>query len=232
MISCLNNLSAEEIKSLLNYLQGYLTEQRQDRIKEILKNRTRHINVVLEDLYQPHNASAVMRSADAFGVQDIHIIENRNTFISERRISAGSEKWLTLYRYRGENSSQLCIEKLKSEGYLIAATTPRDVAVDIRELDVNQKISLIFGTELTGLTDIAMDLADVKVRIPMYGFTESYNISVSAALSLYELSTRMREERSDWKLSNDEILRIETEWTIKSVRAGKHLAEKFLSQNE
>lgn len=231
MIRCLNNLSIEEVKSLLKYLQAFLTIQRQEKISQILNNRTRCLNVVLEDLYQPHNASAVMRSADAFGVQDIHIIENRNTFTSERKISAGSDKWLTLERYKGENSTEQCINQLKSSGYLIAATTPQANSIDIRELDVSQNISLLFGTELTGLTEVAMELADVRVKIPMYGFTESYNLSVSAALSLYELSTRLRSERSDWNLKEEEMLRLETDWTIKSVRAGVQLTKKYLDQS-
>jgi tRNA (guanosine-2'-O-)-methyltransferase len=170
-----------------------------------------------------------MRSADAFGVQDIHIIENRNTFTSEKKISVGSEKWLTLYKYKGQNSTEQCIRQLKSDGFLVAATTPQANSVDIRDLSVEQNISLLFGTELTGLTDTAMDLADVRVNIPMYGFTESYNISVSTALGLYELSTRLRKERSDWNLKVEERLRLETDWTIKSVRAGKQLAEKYMS---
>ena len=183
----------ESKKQLRDFLFGFISENKKSLFETIIKNRTRHITVVLEDIYQPHNASAVLRSADLFGVQDIHIIENRNQYEVNPDVALGSSKWLTLNKYNNqEQNTVACFENLRKNGYRIVATTPHKEDVMLDELPLNQKTAVVFGTELEGLSDIALENADAFVKIPMYGFTESFNISVSAALTLFNLTERLR----------------------------------------
>ena len=219
-------------KELIRYLKNFVTENRWKTIERVLDQRTRQVCVVLEDIYQPHNASAVLRSCDCFGVQDIHVIENRHEFSPSSSVTIGADQWVTLHSYNrtGVNNTARCFEKLRQEGYAIIATTPHEQDVTLPEIPVNRKTALLFGAELTGLSDYALDHADGFVRIPMFGFSESYNISVSAALCLYELTLRIRDENIDWQLSENEKTELRIEWLKKSIRAGDELEQKFLSE--
>jgi tRNA (guanosine-2'-O-)-methyltransferase len=180
-----NLKSQNQEAELINYLSSFISETRRAKFDEVLKYRTRHFTLVLEDLYQPHNASAVLRSCDIFGIQDIHIIENKNAYTVNKDIAMGSPKWLNLYKYRKEeNNSLTCINNLKQKGYRVIATSPNEQVTTIDELPIDKPLALFFGTELTGISETVMEHADEFVKIPMYGFTESFNISVSAALCM------------------------------------------------
>lgn len=219
-------------KALIDHLQQFITDNRWQRINEVLNQRTRFLSVVLEDLYQPHNASAVLRSCDCFGVQDVHIIENENSFNPSQGVTIGSDQWLSLHKYKeggGQNTKQ-CYQQLREKGYRLIATTPHEDDVTIDEVPLDQKTALIFGSELTGLSDFALKEADGYARIPMAGFSESFNISVSAALCLYELSTRLRKGESGWMLSEEEKTDLRLEWIRKSVRAADKIEERWRGQ--
>ncbi|MGZ6540211.1 MAG: TrmH family RNA methyltransferase, partial [Bacteroidia bacterium] len=165
-------------KDFIDYLSQFVSETRRAKFDTVLNYRTRHITVVLEDLYQPHNASAVLRSCDIFGIQDIHIIENKNAYTVNKDIALGAPKWLNLYKYRKEENNSLdCIKKLKEQGYRIVATTPHEKDCNLEDLSVDKPLALFFGTELTGISHTVREHADEYVKIPMYGFTESFNIS-------------------------------------------------------
>ncbi|MGB1450612.1 MAG: TrmH family RNA methyltransferase, partial [Marinirhabdus sp.] len=166
---------------LLNYLKTYLTERRTKLFQEVLAQRTRHITVVTEDVYQMHNTSAVMRSCDVFGIQDLHVVEARNGKRIDKEIAMGAQKWVNLYRY---GSIESCMAKLKGDGYQIVATTPHAHDRTLERFEVGKKSAVFFGREDTGLSESVMNAADVTLKIPMYGFTESLNISVSAAIVL------------------------------------------------
>lgn len=214
---------------LYAYLANHLTDERKALFEEVVKQRTRHITVILEDLFQPHNASAVMRSCDCFGVQDIHIIENRNKFAPNKEIAMGSSKWVTLHQYNNEeNNTVSCINSLKEKGYKIIATTPHTNDCNIEDLDLSQPIALMFGSEKPGLTPLAMEHADAFAKIPMFGFTESFNISVSAALCLHSATTRMRKDQTiQWQLSSQEQTLLKTEWAKKTLKSSKQLIHRF-----
>ncbi|MGL5083264.1 MAG: TrmH family RNA methyltransferase [Microcoleaceae cyanobacterium] len=211
----------------IEYLSQFVEEVRRDRIKTVLEQRTRQITVVLEDLYQSQNVSACLRSCDCFGVQDVHIIENRNLFDLNREISVGSDRWLTLYRYSQPkiNNTQVCIDRLKSLGYQIVATTPHEQKMTLEQLSMTPKSALMFGTELTGLSEFAQSQADCLVWIPMFGFSESLNISVSVALCLYELTKRLRESAIQWALSEPEKQNIQLSWLRQSIQGGELLSQ-------
>ena len=224
-------MDKETTESLITYLREFIIDERWETLNRVLKDRTRHICVVLEDIYQSHNASAVLRSCDCFGIQDVHVIENDNSFSLSKGVTIGADRWLTLKKYRESNSNtsntRACFEKLHEDGYRIIATTPHENDTTIDELPVDEKTALVFGAELEGLSGQAMDMADGYVKIPIYGFSESYNISVSAALCLYELSTRLRKSPVEWQLLDDEKAVLLLSWLEKSIRASDKLKAKF-----
>ena len=214
---------------LIKYLEGFVTKKRSKLFDTILLNRTRYATVVLEDIYQSHNASAVLRSCDCFGTQDIQIIENRNLYELSNEVTMGSDKWLSLYKYNKEGNNTLnTIKTLKKSGYRIVATTPHSQDVPLQDFDINAgKFALLFGTELNGLSDLAMDQADEFLKIPMYGFTESFNISVSAALILNTLVQKLHESTLSWKLSKKEQDALKLEWLRKTIKSVELIEDKY-----
>jgi len=215
-------------KALTDYLDGFVSERRKGRLLEVLGERTNHLTVVLEDVYQSHNFSAVLRSADIFGIQNIHFIENRNKYKISEDVSMGSTQWLTLNRYQKfENNTRECITQLKNKGYRIVATSLNERSVTLDQLKVDKPIALIFGTELTGISEDVQDMADEFVYLPMFGFTESFNISVCAALCMHELSTKIRAQVPDYKLTESEKKEIYLEWLKVSVKKHELMIKEF-----
>lgn len=210
---------------------NYITDHKKTLIEEVLRHRTRFITVVLEDIYQPHNASATVRTCDCFGVQDLYIIENRNAYEVNPDVVLGASKWVNIVRYNQEQNNtntERCYKVLKERKYRLVATSPRLDCPSIHELDLEEKTALIFGTELTGLSEYAMDHADQWVRIPMYGFTESFNISVSVAICLSVVMEKLFSSNMDWKLSEPEKEEIRLSWYKKIVRRWEALEKEFL----
>jgi tRNA (guanosine-2'-O-)-methyltransferase len=196
----------------LDFLNQFITEDRVAIQNEVLAERTRHITAVIEDIYQPHNASAVIRTCDCFGIQDLHIIENRNKYKVNPKVALGSGQWVNIIKYKEEaNNSLSCITQLKSKGYKIVATTPH-AEKSIYDLELNEPIALVFGNEKEGISELIKDNADALVKIPMYGFTESFNISVSAALCMSLLIEKLRKTNIKWQLSEKEKLTLSVDW--------------------
>jgi len=215
--------------NLIDFLSELVTEERLDTFMKVLNNRTRYITVVLEDLFQSHNASAVLRSCDCFGIQDVHMIENKFSYSLNRDVSLGSAQWLSLFRYnKKENNTLDAIKELKKQGYRIVATTPHTNDTVLEDLDLNRgKIALLFGSELPGLSDIAMENADEFVKINMRGFTESFNISVSAAICLYELTKKLRTSSIEWGLSDEEEKKLLLEWLRISIKDSDNIIKLY-----
>lgn len=215
-------------KALTEYLEGFVSERRRGRLHEVLEERTNHMTLVLEDVYQSHNFSAVLRSADIFGIQNIHFIENRNKYKISEDVSMGSTQWLSLNRYQKfENNTRACLTDLKDKGYKIVATSLHKNSVSLEDLNVSQPFAMVFGTELTGITQDVEDMADEFVKLPMYGFTESFNISVCAALCMYNLSTKIRKEVPDYHLSALEKEDLYIEWLKASIRKNDLIIKEF-----
>lgn len=215
----------------MEYLAGYLTNNRLELFDRVLVNRTRYLTVVLEDIYQPQNASAVLRTCDCFGIQDVHIIENRNEFEVNREVSLGSSKWLTLNKYSDQShNSLLAIQHLKSEGYRIVATTPHTNDQNLHEFDISKgKVALVFGSELPGVSETVLKEADEFLKIPMYGFTESFNISVSAAIILHHLTLKMQNSKSiNWQLTPYEKDQIKLDWIRRTIKHSELIEKRFL----
>ena len=219
-------------EELLRYLSSYITPGRYELFNRVIKDRTRHITVVMEDIYQSQNASAVLRSCDCFGIQDVHIIENRNEFRLDTEVSLGASKWLTLHKYNTEkNNSLTAIRNLKNKGYRIVATTPHKNDQLIPEFDVTKgKTALVFGSELPGISDIIMKEADEFLKIPMHGFTESFNISVSAAVVLHFLTHNLRNSKISWGLTDEEKRDVLIQWIKNTIKRSDLIEERFLKE--
>ncbi len=218
-------------KELLEYLSGFMSENKMELFDKIIPERTKHVTVALEDIYQPQNASAVLRTCDVFGIQDVHIIENENEYNINLRVVHGASKWIDLYKYNEkENNTLDCINKLKSEGYKVYGTTPHTDDCLIQDIPLDNKVALMFGTEMTGLSDIAMKNVDGFVKIPMYGFTESLNISVSASICLYELKKRLKASDIDWQLPEEEQIKQLILWSKKVIKDGTLIEKQYLDK--
>ena len=219
-------------KKLIAYLSGYPTEHKVEVMQKVLQERTRRVTVVLEDIFQPHNMSAAIRSSECFGVQDVHIIEQRHRFAPNINVSKGASNWVTMHRYNvsDANNTALCFEALRKDGYTIVATSPHPTkSYELSKLPLDKKIALVFGTEEIGISDYVKDNADACVTIPMFGFTESFNISVSVALCLYDVVTRIRASDLPWQLSEEEKLDIYLDWLRELVRGSDLLEKRFLA---
>ncbi|MFT5250090.1 MAG: tRNA (guanosine-2'-O-)-methyltransferase [bacterium] len=212
---------------LLEHLLSFLTERRKSLFKEVISKRTRHFTVVTEDVYQMHNTSAVMRSCDVFGIQELHVVEERISKEIDREIALGAQKWVNIHRH---HSTKECIDNLRENGYQIIATTPHNNSTELKDFDISKKSAFFFGKEKEGLSDVVLDAADGYLKIPMYGFTESLNISVSAAVILQSVVTRLKDSDIDWKLSEDEKKEIILHWTKMTIKSVDQIVERFYKE--
>ncbi len=193
----------------LSYLDTLISDNKRELIRKVLEYRTNYVTVMLENITQPHNASAVMRTCDIFGIQNLHVVDAHKTFHPQGPIAKGANKWVSTNQY---SSSKKCIDQLKKQGYSIVATVPHERGYTLSELPINTKMALCFGTEISGLSDELIELADAFVTIPMFGFTESFNISVSAAICLYDVMARLHASDIKWKLSEQEKTALKLDW--------------------
>jgi len=211
----------------LSYLETFVTEERKNRFDEVLENRTRFITVATEDVFQMHNASAVIRSCDIFGIQQVHLIEERFGKRLDKNIAMGAEQWVDTYTY---TQSQTCIDKLREEGYTIVATTPMHDSVSLPDFKLEHPVALFFGTEKEGLSDTVLDAADCRLRIPMYGFTKSLNISVSAAIILHHLTGQLHRSEFPWRLTEEQKILIRWDWVMKSINQVDEILEYYYKE--
>ncbi len=217
---------------LLNHLSSFVSPQRLELFDRIIENRTNYITIALEDIYQPQNASAVLRTCDCFGIQNVHIIENRNEFEVDKEVALGSSKWLTLHKHKRKKDNSLnTIKTLKKQGYRIVATSPHLRDQELQDFDITKKkTALVFGSELPGISDVVLQEADEYLKIPMFGFTESFNISVSAAIILHHLTLMLRSSSINWQLSEDEKINLKIQWLRNSVRSSKMIEKRFFEE--
>ena len=215
-------------KLVLDEFYKIITENKKEMFDRIAAERTKHLTVVLENVYQEHNASAVLRSCDCFGIQELHVIEKDNQYKVQRDIALGAGRWVDMYNYNlGTEVAKDCISKLKSKGYQIVATSPH-AEETIYELDLSKPTALVFGTERRGISKEAEELSDKLIKIPMYGFTESFNISVSVALSLSILRNRLENSLYKWKLTENEQIDLKIKWCKKILNGGEALEKHFI----
>ncbi len=215
---------------LIEHMSECVTEKRLALFKQVLVERTRYITLLLEEIYQSQNASAVLRTCDCTGIQDVHIVEERNEYEINRDVALGADQWLSLNYYNeGKNNIYRAIETLKDKGYRIVATSPHKDGVSPEHFDLQKgKAALMFGTELNGLSEGALELADEYIQIPMAGFTESYNISVSAAITLYTLRKRLEVSSLKWKICEEEQSELLLNWLRGTIKMSDQIENKFI----
>ncbi|MDB4297189.1 RNA methyltransferase [Flavobacteriaceae bacterium] len=214
------------------YLEEFVTDNRKNLFKKVLAERTKHFTVVLEDLYQKHNWSAVARSCDIFGIQDVYAIENKYHAHISNQVGKGSQQWIDLKRYKEkEHNTQDCIDDLRADGYQIIATTPHNESTFVSDFDVSKKSAFVFGVEKEGVSDLVMDQADGYLKIPMVGFTESLNVSVAAAITLQNTTDRLKASDTPWQLSQEEKDDIYLRWLESSIGSIKLIKERYYQEN-
>ncbi|WP_027067321.1 MULTISPECIES: TrmH family RNA methyltransferase [Maribacter] len=213
---------------LLAYLEEIISEKRKERFTEILNERTDYITVAVEDVFQMHNTSAVVRSCESFGVQTAHLIEGKYGQRLDEEIAMGAQKWVDIKRYK---DSKAVIDSLRRQGYRIVATSPHADSSLLQNFEINSKTALFFGTENKGLSDYVLENADSHLKIPMVGFTESLNISVSAAIILQHLTTKLKASDIDWRLTEEEKLERRLDWTKKSIKSIDDILERYYTYN-
>jgi tRNA (guanosine-2'-O-)-methyltransferase len=217
-------------KEVLEEFYKIITPNKQEMFDRIAAQRTKHITVVLENVFQEHNASAVLRSCDCFGIQELHVIEKDNQYKVQRDIALGAGRWVDMYNFdKGSEVTKDCLTKLKSKGYKIVATSPHTEKT-INDIDLSQPMAFVFGTERRGISDEVVELSDELVKIPMYGFTESFNISVSVALVLNTIRTRLEESDLNWRLSQEDLIDLKIKWCKKILNGGEALEKHFIQK--
>ncbi|MCD7962490.1 MAG: RNA methyltransferase [Rikenellaceae bacterium] len=217
-----------ELTRKIEYLSSFMTEERFEVLKNILNERTNYITVGLESIFHPQNASAVIRSCEAFGIQNIHATETLTKFSPNVNIVRGTDKWIDIHRYRGDDATTELVSKLKGEGYRIVSTSPHIDDKTPEDFDVTAgKFALFFGTEHAGISKELREQSDEFIKIPMYGFVESLNISVCAAILLYNLSRRVRQEVSDWGLDENIKPELLSRWMMYSVKDSENIMKRF-----
>jgi tRNA (guanosine-2'-O-)-methyltransferase len=216
--------------ALTAHLERFLSPERIARLGEVLENRTRYITLVLEDIYKSQNASATIRTCDALGIQDVHIIENHSPFSLDGRVTMGSCQWATLKRYResGADNTAACFAALRDQGYRIIATAPGPASCSLDGIGLESRCAFVFGNEEQGLSASAIDGADACLSLPMYGFTQSYNISVSVGIVLMHMAGRLRSSGIDWQLSEEEKAALRLAWYRTVVRSDDIIEKQFL----
>jgi tRNA (guanosine-2'-O-)-methyltransferase len=218
----------EDTKTLhyLNYLESFITPNRRDTFLRILSQRSRHFTVAIQDIFQLHNTSAVLRTCEVFGVQELNVIEEKLGKTIDKEIALGAQKWVDVNRFA---ATKACIAALKQKGYRIIATTPHEDSCYLDDFDIAEPFALFFGTEIDGLTDEVIKNADGFIKIPMLGFTESLNISSSAAIIIQHLSSKMRKSGINWQLNENEMLEKRIDWAEKSIRNIDFVKSRYIA---
>lgn len=226
-------LSRQE-QLLLEHFAQYISGHKKSVLEKVLNERTRQVTVVLEDIFQSQNASAAVRTCECMGIQDIHIIENTTRYEVNKYVLKGSYKWENLIRYKrkGINNTEACFAALKERGYTLYATDPAEDNMSVYDVDpCSGKVAFIFGNELEGLSPYALANADHRVRIPMYGFTESLNISASVAICLSSAIAKLKMGQEKFGLSVEEKDQLRLAWYRKMVKRSEIIEKEFLRTN-
>lgn len=219
-------------EKVLEAFYDIITPSKVEMFDRIAADRTNHITVVLENTQKDHNASAVLRTCDCFGIQNLHAIEKNTNYTIQREIARGAGNWVDLHTYaEGENLTRNSLLQIKDQGYRLVAATPH-TDMEFNRIPIDKPIALVFGTERQGISKEAMEIADATAKIPMYGFTESFNVSVSVALILNMLRDRLEKETFQWKLTQKEQVLQKIKWCTKIIREGeqveKEIRKRFL----
>lgn len=218
---------------LWNDISIFLTDERNELFERLLEHRTRHIVIGVEDVFHEHNSGALIRSAECFGIQDVHVMEDENKFKVQRGMAMGSENWVSIKSHKGADGISSCVDDLKAKGYTIVAATPHEKDVILDDYIPTEKTAFFFGSEKSGVSPLVLGKADIHLRIPIYGATESFNVSVSSALILQNMRSKLNEmDRNVWELSVEEKVALKVEWGLRTLKKPEILVNDFFQRNE
>ncbi len=215
------------LQETFDYLKQFLTDERLSKIEHFSQESSDFVLPVMEDVYQFRNAAAIVRSVEACGFHHVVALEEENVFNPNLKVTKGAETWVKVEKMPNNLDS---LKEIKNRGYKILAVSPENNATMLPDYKVKEPIALVFGTELEGVSDEILDFADETLAIPMYGFTKSFNVSVAAAICMYELKQKLMKSGIDYKLSEEKLLEMKIRWTVNSIRSGEELLERFLNR--
>ncbi len=225
------DLDIEKKKKYYQMLCQIISSERRALIEKIVDKRTDYFVPVIENIHKSQNASAVLRTCDCLGLQEVRIIENNNKFTVTDDISLGANKWLNIKKYSSfEDNTKQCFDDLKKQGYKIIATMPNKNDIALQEVDIKQKAAIVFGSEVDGISKQAIDNADYFMTIPMYGFTESFNISVCAAISLHYLTDKLRQSNETWQLDINKRYDTLILWALQSITSKDKIEKELMKR--
>lgn len=213
---------AENPEIVIEALSPFVTPKRKEKIEHALSYRTDRVSVVLDNLHDPHNAAAILRTCDAYGVSTVHILESRNPFHTTRKVTQGAHLWLSLHRY---TTVETCIGSLRDQGFHLVALDHRgsDDLEHLEQLARTRSLALCFGNEHEGVSPELLRASDSMIRIPMHGFVTCLNVSVSAAVVLSRLLSR-----GQGTLSEEERMRLRARWYMRCVRGAEGIVSRYL----
>lgn len=209
----------------IEYLSEFMTPERFSTLQNAVSQRTEYMTLCVENTFHSQNASALVRSCEAFGIEVIHSVENLCKFRPNENIVKGSDKWVEITHH--SNASEL-ISELKGKGFRIVATSPHFNDHTPESFDVEAgPFALFFGTERQGISQEVIDQADEFVKIPMCGMVESLNVSASASILLYNLSTRLRASKVGWQLEDMRRTKLLYDWLLQSVKDSENILKRM-----
>ena len=212
-------------QEIYDYLQQFLTDERLSKIKHFSKESSDFVFPVMEDVYQFRNAAAIVRSVEACGFHHVVALEEENVFNPNLKVTKGAETWVQVEKMPNNLDS---LKEIKSRGYRILAVSPEKNATMLPDYEVKEPIALVFGTELEGVSDEILDFADETLAIPMFGFTKSFNVSVAAAICMYELKQKLMKSGIEYQLSDQKLLELKIRWAKNSIKSSEQILERFL----
>ena len=212
-------------QEIYDYLQQFLTNERLSKIEHFSKESSDFVLPVMEDVYQFRNAAAIVRSVEACGFHHVVALEEENVFNPNLKVTKGAETWVQVEKMPNNLDS---LKEIKSRGYRILAVSPEKNATMLPDYEVKEPIALVFGTELEGVSDEILDFADETLAIPMFGFTKSFNVSVAAAICMYELKQKLIKSGIEYQLSEEKLLELKIRWAKNSIKSSEQILERFL----
>lgn len=180
---------------------------------------------VVEDVYQFRNAAAILRSSEACGFHKVVALEQRNVFNPNLDLTKGADTWVEVERLSVHLDS---IKKIQNRGYEIVAVSPEKNAESLPDFKIEKPIALVFGTEWRGVTQEILEFSSRTLSIPMYGFTQSFNVSVAAGICLYQLKQKLLDQKIPHFLDEEKRMELKIRWTLKSIKEGEKILKKYL----
>ena len=215
----------KNLSETFDYLKQFLTQERLKKIEHFASESSDFVLPVMEDVYQFRNAAAIIRSVEACGFHKVVAMEARNVFDPNLTVTKGAETWVEVEKLPHTLDS---LQEIKNRGYKLVAVSPEKNASFLPDFKITEPTALIFGTEWQGVSEDFLDFVDETLAIPMYGFTQSFNVSVAAAICCYDLKQKLINSEIDYKLSEEKQTALKIRWAVNSIPSGEMILEKFL----